>query len=571
MMSEAVVGIDLGTTNSSIAVLHDGVPEVITDHDDGLVPSCVGVGPSGNVLVGHKARNQAMLFPDRTVQSIKRRMGTADRIRLGSAEHSPQGISAFILKDLVARAERCLDADVSRAVITVPAYFTDAQRKATREAGELAGLKVERIVNEPTAASLAYEVSSKEAMKVLIYDLGGGTFDVSVVALEGGVVEVLATAGDNRLGGDDFDALIVERLNKRLESMVQGDSLRSDRTVQARLRHAAEAAKIRLSGAPFASIEEDSLTGASRKPVNLSCEISRSDFENDIKDLLDKTLEQVEKALRDANTKAPDLDRVLLVGGSSRIPLVAKLLQKRLGVTPLGQIDPDRCVALGAAIQAGMEAGLDVHSVLVDVTPYTFGTGAIGHVDGMYTRHKYVPIIRRNSKLPITKSELFYTEFPNQRAVRFRIYQGEDPDVRNNTEIGSVYLRGLNEDHDAFEEGLIFTYSLNLDGILEFHARERLTGREVSGRVEDALAAHDATFEEFDDLGELEPGNAVPTGTAVKMLLERAKAAIPNAPKEDVPELKRLMKGLKRASRHKESGKIDELSGELAELLFFVE
>ena len=575
--TDTVVGIDLGTTNSSVAVVRDGKPEVLRGGDDGLVPSCVALDQEQRVIVGSRARNQAALFPERTVLSVKRRMGKLDRIRLGSAEYSPQQISAFILNNLAERARTVLGHAISRAVITVPAYFTDAQRKATREAGEIAGLRVERIINEPTAASLAYDIGHQEAAKILVYDLGGGTFDVSVVATENGVVEVLSSAGNNRLGGDDFDALIVERLNRHLESDAGAASLRKNRAAQARLLHAAERAKRKLSSEPFVTIEEDNLALVSGKPVHLSYELSRIDFEEALLDPLQGSLHQVTKALNDAGVRSHELDRVLLVGGSTRIPLVTQLLQERLGMTPHGEVDPDRCVALGAAMQAGLQAGVEVGTVLVDITPYTFGTTAVGELDGIPTRHKFVPIIPRNSKLPVTKSEVFYALTPEQEAVQVEIFQGEDPDARNNSRIGSFRFEGLNKDRHAYDDGIVFTYSLNVDGILEFSARERGTGKEITGKVADALGAQHDAFEEpawTEPAGEdAKPGaNAEEARSEeTERLLERAKAAVDTAHKEDLEELERLSRELRRAVQKGDKSRVDALAVELAELLFFVE
>ncbi len=568
MTSDLIVGIDLGTTNSSIAVTRKGLPEVLAGGDDGLLPSCVGMDAEDRIVVGRPARNQAVLFPDRTVLSIKRKMGSDEIVRLGETDYTPERISSFILGELVSRARSTLRREISRAIITVPAYFNDAQRKATRTAGELAGLKVERILNEPTAASLVYEADSSGASKILVYDLGGGTFDVSVVSIEQGVVEVLATAGNNRLGGDDFDALIVERLNQFLDKETGGESHRSDRTAQARLRHAAEAAKRKLSDAPFAMIEEDNLKGSGRKPLNLSYELSRTDFENDIQDLLHGSLDEVSRSLNDAQVRAGDLDRILLVGGSTRIPLVSRLLQERLGMTPHGEVDPDRCVALGAAIQAGMEAGEEVSSVLVDITPYTFGIKTRGELNGMLSLHRYAPMIPRNSKLPVTKSDLFFAMTPEQESALVEVFQGEDPDTRNNTRIGGFTFDGLNKDENAYEDGIVVTYSLNVDGILDISARERVTGKQISGRIEDALAARPD-----DDPLELELGDGADQAVedTIKQLLENAQALLAKAPAEDLAEIERLIKALESAVQRGDTEKADQVAGELAEILFFIE
>lgn len=571
--TETVVGIDLGTTNSSIAILRDGRPEVLRDDDDGLVPSCVGLGPRNDIVVGSVARNQAALYPERTVLSVKRRMGSTAKLRLGEREYSPQEVSAFILRNLAERAKKILGSKVERVVITVPAYFTDAQRKATREAGELAGLSVDRIVNEPTAASLAYDIGHKAASQILVYDLGGGTFDVSVVRTEGGVVEVLATAGDNRLGGDDFDALIVERLNDQLEGE-GGSDLRNDRSVQARLLHAAEAAKRKLSFEPFAMVEEDNLAVVKGRPVHLSCELSRMDFESDIKDLLQGSLKHVSKALSDAELRPTDLDLVLLVGGSTRIPLVARMLKDRLGSMPHGEVDPDQCVALGAAVQAAMEAGLDVETVLVDITPYTFGVRALGEEKGLPQPNLFVPLIPRNSKLPITKSEVFATLTPEQKAVQIDIYQGESSDTRDNTKIGSFLFDGLNKNRNAYDDGIIFSYTLNADGILELTAKERVTGNEMTAQVDDVLGAEESAWDvpeavevredEDDFVGDSDVKN-------VRALLKKAKAALKSAPTEDLKEIERLSRDLRKATKRGDQARSEELANELAELLFFID
>lgn len=571
--TETVVGIDLGTTNSSIAILRDGRPEVLRDGDDGLVPSCVGLGPRNDIVVGSVARNQAALYPERTVLSVKRRMGSTAKLRLGEREYSPQEVSAFILRNLAERAKKILGSKVERVVITVPAYFTDAQRKATREAGELAGLSVDRIVNEPTAASLAYDIGHKAASQILVYDLGGGTFDVSVVRTEGGVVEVLATAGDNRLGGDDFDALIVERLNDHLEE-AGGSDLRNDRSVQARLLHAAEAAKRKLSFEPFTMVEEDNLAVVKGRPVHLSCELSRMDFESDIKDLLQGSLKHVSKALSDAELRPTDLDLVLLVGGSTRIPLVARMLKDRLGSMPHGEVDPDQCVALGAAVQAAMEAGLDVETVLVDITPYTFGVRALGEEKGLPQPNLFVPIIPRNSKLPITKSEVFATLTPEQKAVQIDIYQGESSDTRDNTKIGSFLFDGLNKNRNAYDDGIIFSYTLNADGILELTAKERVTGNEMTAQVDDVLGAEESAWDvpEAVEVGEDEDDFVGDSDVKnVRALLKQAKAALKSAPTEDLKEIERLSRDLRKAAKRGDQARSEELASELAELLFFVD
>ncbi|MGH9341720.1 MAG: Hsp70 family protein [Acidobacteriota bacterium] len=486
MKNEVIVGIDLGTTNSEVAFVFEGEPRVVKLDDDGIVPSCVGLDGQGRVIVGTLARNQYVAAPERTVVSIKRKMGSNDRVALGRETYSPQEISAFILRALKERAEQVLNREVSKAVITVPAYFSDAQRQATREAGEIAGLEVVRIINEPTAAALAYESGFTGHRKVLIYDLGGGTFDVSIVSFEDGVVEVLASTGDNHLGGDDFDALIVKRLFKVMEEKL-GLPAGEDRALQARLRRAAEAAKIELSTRPVSRVQEDHLGEVQGEARHLIFDLYRSEFEEMIEDSLARTMEKVGQALQDALLRPAQLDKILLVGGSTRIPRVAELLRGKLGQEPHGEVDPELCVALGASVQAAIEAGAEARSVLVDITPYTFGTSALGELDGRPYWDRFVPLIRRNSKLPVTQTDLFHTVYEDQEAVDVKVYQGEERDALKNVLIGNFRFPGLNETADASEQGIAMTYHLNLDGILEVHAVERATGKEIRAVVQDAM------------------------------------------------------------------------------------
>ena len=414
-------------------------------------------------------------------------MGSGTQVRMGDGAYSPQEISAFILKALKERADRALGREVRKAVITVPAYFTDAQRQATREAGEIAGLTVVRIINEPTAAALSYESGGGGSRTLLVYDLGGGTFDVSVVRIERGVVEVLATAGDNQLGGDDFDALVLEGLNAQVETALGIENARDDRLLQARLRRAAERAKIELSDQPYVRVEEDHVATVDGEAMHLTCELTRADFERDLEPFLDRSLQAVTTALQDAGVRPSQLDRVLLVGGSTRIPRVAAVLTERLGQEPHGEVDPDLCVALGAGVQAGIEMGQDMQAMLVDITPYTFGTSAAGELYGMPYAHQFFPLIRRNSKLPAIRTDVFFSMFPDQEEVEIKVYQGEDPDALKNVEIGTFLFSGLNRRQGAHAQGILFTYSLDLDGLLHVHARERATGREIRGAVENAI------------------------------------------------------------------------------------
>ena len=583
---EPVIGIDLGTTNSEVAIIADGAPRIVGADDDAILPSCVGLDESGAIVVGHLARNQYAVAPERTVRSIKRLMGSDTRVRMGAEEYRPQEISAFILKALKERAAGALGRPVHKAVITVPAYFTDVQRQATREAGRIAGLEVVRIINEPTAAALAYHEGDHGQRKILVYDLGGGTFDVSVVKIERGVVEVLATSGDNHLGGDDFDAIILDHLNTHLETETGLDGARDDRLLQARLRRAAEQAKVDLSAQPYVLVEEDHVATVAGAVQHLSWEWSRNDFENAIEELLAGTMRAVTTALDDAAVRPNELDRILLVGGSTRIPRVSQLLAERLGQEPHGGVDPELCVALGAGVQAGIEMGLDMPAVLVDITPYTFGTSVLGELDGRPYAHEFVPLIRRNAKLPATHTEAFYTVYEQQQSAEIKVYQGEDPDALQNVEIGTFLFEGLNRQQGARDRGLLFTYHLDLDGILSVHAVERATGREIRGVIEHALgrsteAAADASRERISARwgAEAEPGGAVAAKQAeapapppeIGDTLKRAESALAAAPDEDKEEMVDLMEDLRAAVKEGDTERAARAKRELDEILFYLE
>ena len=472
-MAEKIIGIDLGTTNSEVAVVENGratVIDITPDHP--ILPSFVGLADDGSILVGEPAKNQYVLYPERTIKSIKRRMGSADRVELGDAAYSPQEISAIILRRLKAVAEAHLGETIHKAVITVPAYFSDAQRQATREAGEIAGLEVMRIINEPTAAALSYEANHQGHKKVLVYDLGGGTFDVSVVSIEDNVVEVLASHGNNHLGGDDFDAKIVEHIVEHLKK--QGADPSGSRRAMARITRAAETAKIALSDQPFTRIEEEYLLDKAGAPVNLSLELARADYEAMIAGYIDETLEAVHIALKGANLTVSAIDEVLLVGGATRTPVITERLEGELGLTVRAEVNPDLCVATGAAIQAGMLAGEAVSAVLVDITPYTFGTSALSERDGIPYPFTYVPLIHKNTPIPVTKSEVFFTVHDHQESVIVHVYQGEDPDALNNIEIGQFTVEHLSKAPAG--NPIVLQFSLDLNGIMNVTAREKNTG-----------------------------------------------------------------------------------------------
>jgi molecular chaperone DnaK (HSP70) len=486
-MSDLIVGIDLGTTNSEVAAFVDGQVQVLGPGDQRILPSCVGFSASGELLVGEPARNQQALYPERTVRSIKRRMGSQETVILGTRSFTPPEISAVILRELAEWTRLSLGQHPAKAVITVPAYFSDAQRSATREAGALAGLDVVRILNEPTAASLAYGYGDGSRHTALIYDLGGGTFDVSVVTVEGDITEVLASHGNNRLGGDDFDDLLAERLAQEFQKQHGITLTEKHSEAKARLWWAAEEAKKKLSQEPYAVIREEALITRTGKPLHLEMEISRSEYEGLIRPLVESTLDSVSKALQDSGRKPRDMDAVLLVGGSTRTPLVFNLLSEMMATEPRQDVHPDLCVALGAGVLASRLAGQEVNRVLVDVSPYSFGVSYLGERGGVPYPHCYKPIVRRNTPLPLTRTDVFVTSHPYQTEVDIEVYQGDDDDALKNIPVGNFRVEGLTEMEDANE--ILCRMRLDLDGILEVAAVEKRTGKSKQITIANALQA----------------------------------------------------------------------------------
>ena len=489
-----VVGIDLGTTNSLIATLEDGQPWVIPDEDGNLLlSSYVGMDDAGQLLVGSAARRQYAAAPERTIKSIKRQMGTAYTATLGDHAYRPQEISAIILRALKQRAEAMLDEAVTQAVITVPAYFTDAQRQATKEAGEIAGLEVLQILNEPTAAALVFDIDSDESETVLVYDLGGGTFDVSIVEITGDVTEVLASHGNNRLGGDDFDRQLQRHLADRF-LQIHDTELPNDAAIQARLLQAAEQAKIALSDHAFTTVREPFLISQGETALHLETDISREDFENLIKPLLKETLEAIDRALSDTDLTVDDIDRAILVGGSTRIPLVQYLVEAHLPNTPVSSFEPDLCVGLGAALQAGVLSGAAVESILVDVSPHSLGIAAVmdsdfGPMPGMFS-----PIIPRNSVIPTSRSQVYYTAANGQSTVEIEVFQGENPIAKENVPLGSFLVEGIPpKPAGAVQVEVHFDFDIN--GILTVTATEKGQGQQQSLVVNDTqtgrLSSHE--------------------------------------------------------------------------------
>jgi molecular chaperone DnaK len=600
---DPIVGIDLGTTNSEIALVRDGQPFVFEENGDPILPSFVGLSEDGRLLVGAAAKNQWVLAPERTIKSIKRKMGQDVKVKLGDQEYRPQEISAMILKALRDRAAAQLGVPITKAVITVPAYFNDAQRQATREAGELAGLEVVRILNEPTAASLTYDPSQRELRRLLVYDLGGGTFDVSIVQAQEGIVEVLASHGDTQLGGDDFDDLLLNLVCDRFQQE-HGIDLRANLVARSRVLRAVEAAKRHLSYHPFARIEEEFIAEKDGQALHLNMEISRQEYETLIEPLLDRTMDCVQRALDDANLIASSIDKVVLVGGATRTPLITQMLEERLGQPAHQEVNPDLCVAMGAAIQAAIIAGAEVGSVLVDITPHSLGIKCLDSQHGFPFEYHFAPIIRRNTPLPASRSEVFYTFHDNQTEVEIDVYQGESDDVRHNHRVGRFLVQGLSRVPAG--NPIVVQLDLNLDGILKVSARERATGLQKQVVIENALARF-----EREELGQarerLERLWALPGGAAedenedeetyrstpqaeeelpslvsgpregqreavqARALLEKAERLLDRTQPEDRVEVERLMTRVRTALTDRQWDKLTAACNELADTLFYLE
>ena len=463
------IGIDLGTTNSCVAVIEGGEPVVIANAEGArTTPSVVAFSKTGERMVGQVAKRQAITNPDRTISSIKREMGTDHKVTIDGKSYTPQEISAMILQKLKGDAEAYLGESVTSAVITVPAYFTDAQRQATKDAGKIAGLDVKRIINEPTAAALSYGIDKEDDQKIMVYDLGGGTFDVSIIEMGDGVQEVLATAGNNRLGGDDFDKRVMDWIINSFK-VSDGIDLSGDKMAMQRIKEAAEKAKIELSGMTSASINLPFITADATGPKHLDLTLSRAKFNELTADLVEKTMGPVRQALSDSGLSIGEINKVLMVGGSSRIPAVQEAVKKLIGKEPFKGINPDECVAIGAALQAGVLGGEVQGLLLLDVTPLSLGVGTMG---GVMTK-----IIDRNTTIPTKKSQIFSTAADGQTQVEVNVLQGEREFARDNKQLGLFKLDGIAPAPRGIPQ-IEVTFDIDANGIVNVSAKDLGTGKE---------------------------------------------------------------------------------------------
>jgi molecular chaperone DnaK len=598
---EPIVGIDLGTTNSVVAIVVDGQPRVLDEEGEPLLSSVVGINPQGQLVTGVAARNQLAAFPDRTVASIKRRMGTMDPVPLGDQTFTPPEISAMILRKLRDRASRAIGQPVNRAVITVPAFFDENQRQATREAAALAGLSAERIINEPTAATLVYHTGSQDRKQIAVYDFGGGTFDVSIVRMEAGVIEVLSSHGDVHLGGDDLDQALLDRVAGHFLAE-HGVDLRANAHARYRVLLACEQAKRRLSTEETVQIAEEFIAEKAGQPLHLTATVTRRELEELIEPFVERTIRSVDEALRDAGLTIHQIDDLVLVGGSTRIPLVERRLREEFQREPSRAVDPDLAVALGAAVQAAMIEGRSVGPVLVDVTGHTLGVEACEGLTFSGPELVFSPIIHRNTPLPARYEQAYSTLFDDQKEVEIHVLQGERPEVHRNRSIGKFRLQLERGGGDRTK--VVVRFDLTLDGTLKVTATQPATGLSRDLTIDNALshfraderslaearleAMFDASEEllDEDDLPSLSQwrtpdsdsdrfaANAVQTAPTkfpeAIALLKKAKVLHSSVEGQDARDLESLSMNLEDAMAADDPAAVASLSAELDDLLFYV-
>ena len=566
-----IIGIDLGTTNSCVAVLEGGDPVVIPNPEGSrTTPSVVAFTKEGERIVGQIAKRQAVVNPDRTVMSIKREMGTAHKVTIDGRDYSPQEISSFILAKLKSDAEAYLGETVSQAVITVPAYFSDAQRQATKDAGKIAGLEVLRIINEPTAAALAYGMDKEHNQKIMVYDLGGGTFDVSIMEIGDGVFEVLATAGNNRLGGDDFDQRLIDYIAEAFQRE-NGIDLRKDRNSLSRLKEVAEKAKIELSGMTSASVNAPFIANDGGVPKHLDMTITRAKFDEITADLVEKTMGPITQAMRDANLTPKDIDRIILVGGSTRIPAVQAAVKKITGKEPYKGINPDECVAMGAAIQGGVLGGEVKDVLLLDVTPLSLG---IETQYGVFTR-----MIDRNTTIPTRKSQVFSTAADGQTSVEVHVLQGEREMAKDNKTLGKFMLTGIPSAPRGVPQ-IEVTFDIDANGIVHVSAKDLGTGNqnevvitastnlsdeEIDRAVKDAekYAAEDKARKESAETHNMADSLVYQTEKTIKELEGKLSAEDKSRLEAELEDLKKVKDGEDTAAIKAATEKLTQTSYEI--------
>lgn len=563
-MKETILGIDLGTTNSEVGIFQSGEIQIFGDKNGKkIIPSVICFDESGKLLVGHEARNLSTLFPERSVKSVKRLMGSTDPIVVNDQEYSPQEISAMILKELKNIAEKSLGKKINKAVITVPAYFNDNQRLATKEAGLIAGLDVIRIINEPTAAALSYQIDHSKSHTVLVYDLGGGTFDISIVEIKDTLIEVIASTGDNKLGGDDFDKKLENFVITKIEEKYNVNI--KDKKALARIERAVELAKIALSNEPFATIKEEYLIKKNDLPVHVDLEISRFDYEELIKPLVEITIKSVHSALEEANKSIEEIDEVLLAGGSTQTPIIRERLRELFGKQPRVDIHPDLCVVIGASLQAGVIAGEEQTRTLIDITPHAFGTTVL---NPLTYETEYNILIEKNSPLPISKSKVYYPLYSDQESIISPVYQGENKEYNKNHKLGEFELFFSKNTH---KKEVVFNLNLDLNGILTVTATEKETGKSKRIVIDDSLSQIGTKLSDSKvKIQTISDDTDFSSYDSAITLKNEIKSKLHAFSDEDRLQVEKLIADLEEAIKSKRANEVESLTNELSDLNFYL-